>query len=45
MAKIVGIDYGAKMSGNTVLAHYTNDQVTFSQVDKKKMLIPGSEKN
>ena len=36
MAKIVGIDYGAKMSGNTVLAHYTNDQVTFSQVDKKK---------
>ena len=36
MVKIVGIDYGAKTSGNTVLAHYVNDQIHFSQVAKKK---------
>jgi predicted nuclease with RNAse H fold len=36
MANIVGVDYGAKMSGNTVLAHYMNGEIHFSQVEKKK---------
>ena len=36
MAKIVGVDYGAKLSGNTVAAYYQNGQVVFSQVKKKK---------
>jgi predicted nuclease with RNAse H fold len=36
MAKIVGIDYGAKLSGNTVIAYYQNSQVVFSQVKKKE---------
>ncbi len=36
MAKIVGVDYGAKLSGNTVIACYQNSQVAFSQVDRKK---------
>ena len=36
MAKIAGVDYGAKMSGNTVIAHFLNKQIHFSQVEKKK---------
>ena len=36
MAKIVGIDYGAKLSGNTVIAHYETNTIYFSQVQKKK---------
>lgn len=29
-----GIDYGSKLTGNTVIAIYQNDQVLFMQVDK-----------
>lgn len=36
MAKIVGVDYGAKMSGNTVIAHFDSGKIKFLQVEKKK---------
>jgi predicted nuclease with RNAse H fold len=36
MVKIIGIDYGAKMSGNTVIAHFVTTQIHFQQVEKKK---------
>jgi predicted nuclease with RNAse H fold len=36
MVKIIGIDYGAKMSGNTVIAHFVNTHIHFQQVEKKK---------
>jgi predicted nuclease with RNAse H fold len=35
MEQIVGIDYGAKMSGNTVIAFIKENQVFLEQVDKK----------
>lgn len=36
MEQIVGIDYGAKLSGNTVLAYLYENKVHFEQVEKKK---------
>ncbi|MCH1473341.1 MAG: hypothetical protein L7V85_05460 [Bacteroidia bacterium] len=36
MAKIIGIDFGAQLSGNSVIAHLSNDQVQFIQVAKKQ---------
>lgn len=35
MEQIVGIDYGAKLSGNTVLAYLYENKVCFEQVEKK----------
>ena len=35
MAKIVGVDYGAKLSGNTVIAYYLESKVYFHQTPKK----------
>jgi len=32
----LGIDYGAKLSGNTVICHERNQQLEFIQCDKKK---------
>lgn len=32
----MGIDFGAQLSGNSVIAHLNNDQVQFIQVAKKK---------
>lgn len=36
MAKLIGIDYGAQMSGKTVIACLTNKGVSFLQVHPKK---------
>ena len=36
MAKIVGIDFGAQMSGNTVIAHIVDEKIEFNQVVKKQ---------
>lgn len=36
MAKIVGIDFGAQMSGNTVIAHIIDEKIEFNQVAKKQ---------
>jgi len=35
MEQLVGIDYGAKMSGNTVMAYVQNNAVVFDQIEKK----------
>ena len=36
MAEIVGIDFGAQFSGNSVIAHLTNNEVQLIQVAKKQ---------
>ena len=36
MAKIVGIDFGAQMSGNTVIAYIIDEKIEFDQVAKKQ---------
>ncbi len=37
----MGIDFGAQLSGNSVIAHLNNDQVQFIQVAKKSTPIRG----
>ena len=36
MAKIIGVDFGAQMSGNTVIAHLVGNKIQFDQVAKKQ---------
>ena len=36
MAEIIGIDFGAQFSGNSVIAHLTNNEVQLIQVAKKQ---------
>ena len=36
MAEIIGIDFGAQLSGNSVIAHLTNNEVQLIQVAKKQ---------
>ena len=42
MAKIVGIDFGAQMSGNTVIAHIIDEKIEFNQVAKKQNTLGNS---